>query len=47
MNKNDFYNFLGILVFPIVAIVFIIISPILLILMYVNYKREESQSGDN
>ena len=47
MKKNDILNFLGILVFPIVAIVFIIISPILLILMYVNYKREENQSGDN
>lgn len=38
-------DILGIIVFPFVAIAFIIISPILLIIMYVNYKREEIKNA--
>ena len=45
--KKDFENILGILVLPIVAVVFVLISPIILILMYVNYKREGKQNDNN
>ena len=39
--KQRIGDILGIIIFPFVAIAFIIISPVLLLTMYINYKRGE------
>ena len=40
---NDFKNITGILILPVVAITMIISAPLLLLIAYINYKKQNNE----